>query len=73
MSCLRCGGKLTPEKFYVQEGVFDGWRCIMCGEIIDEQILENRKFQYGGLSWDTGERIFLDRDLVIDVTQKSQK
>jgi len=30
--------------FYGREGgeTFNGWRCIHCGEIIDEVILENR-------------------------------
>jgi hypothetical protein len=30
------------EKFYSREDDFFGWRCISCGEIIDQVILENR-------------------------------
>jgi hypothetical protein len=30
------------EKFYGEEGDFFGWRCVICGEIIDQVILENR-------------------------------
>jgi hypothetical protein len=71
MPCLRCGGKLAPERVLVKGGkIFDGWRCIMCGDVIDEQILENRGLQKGVLRWDTGEIISLDRDLVIGVVQK---
>lgn len=70
MICIRCGGKVIPQKFYGEEGIFDGWRCIMCGDVFDEVILEHRGILNGGLSWNTGEMIFLDRDLVIGVTQK---
>ena len=73
MNCPRCGGKVTPEKFYGEQGVFDGWRCIMCGDVFDEVILERRKVQRRELLWQTGEMIFLDRDLVIGVTQKDQR
>lgn len=30
------------EKFYSEEGTFFGWRCVICGEIIDQVILANR-------------------------------
>ena len=70
MSCLKCGGRLAPERLHVRGGVFDGFRCIMCGDVIDEQILENRKIQGRELTWDTGEMIFLDQDLVRGVAQK---
>lgn len=49
MVCPRCGGKVIPEKFYGDQGIFDGWRCIMCGDVFDEQILEHRKIQSGEL------------------------
>jgi hypothetical protein len=70
MSCLKCGGRLAPERLYARGGVFNGFRCIMCGDVIDEQILENRKIQGRELTWDTGEMIFSDRDLVRGVAQK---
>ncbi len=41
--CHRCGGRMVSEWFYGDEGPFHGWRCIACGEIIDEVILENRR------------------------------
>jgi hypothetical protein len=34
---------MSYEKFYGREGAFWGWRCILCGEILDEMVLENRQ------------------------------
>jgi len=42
MKCYRCGGVMVYEKFYGNSDCFWGWRCIFCGEIIDQVILENR-------------------------------
>jgi ribosomal protein S27E len=42
MKCNRCGSVMVREKFYGPGGNFLGWRCIQCGEILDEVILENR-------------------------------
>ncbi|MCJ7641690.1 MAG: hypothetical protein MUO29_07350 [Desulfobacterales bacterium] len=42
MRCQRCGGVMTYEKFYGNCEDFSGWRCILCGEIVDPVILENR-------------------------------
>lgn len=42
MKCHRCGGKMIYEKFYGEEEQFYGWRCIFCGEIVDQVISENR-------------------------------
>lgn len=42
MTCNRCGGLMSYEKFYGQAEDYFGWRCIVCGEIIDKVILENR-------------------------------
>jgi len=42
MSCHRCGGIMIYQKFYGHCEHFFGWRCIICGEIIDQVILENR-------------------------------
>jgi hypothetical protein len=32
------------QDFYSADGHFRGWRCIGCGEIVDEVILENRRW-----------------------------
>jgi hypothetical protein len=42
MNCDRCGGGMVYEKFYGSQDFFWGWRCITCGEILDQIILENR-------------------------------
>jgi len=42
MRCNRCGGMMSCEEFYGHWQHFFGWRCIVCGEIIDRVILENR-------------------------------
>jgi hypothetical protein len=43
MRCYRCGGVMVYEKFYSDCGHFYGWKCISCGEIVDQVILENRR------------------------------
>ena len=42
VKCGRCGGLMVYEKFYGQAEDYFGWRCIACGEIVDQVILENR-------------------------------
>jgi hypothetical protein len=42
MKCRRCGSMMVCERFYGPHEHFVGWRCILCGEIIDQVILENR-------------------------------
>ena len=43
MSCSKCGGLMFYEKFISEEiEDFSGWRCVICGEIVDEVILKNR-------------------------------
>ena len=39
--CLRCGGFMVPEE--IREVNQMGWRCVMCGEHIDQLILEHRR------------------------------
>ena len=45
MRCHRCGGIMVLEKFYGICEHFFGWRCLACGEIFDQVILENRLAQ----------------------------
>jgi hypothetical protein len=42
MKCRRCNGMMEFEKFYGDCEYFFGWRCVVCGEIVDQVILENR-------------------------------
>jgi hypothetical protein len=48
MRCNRFGGMMSYEEFYGHWEHFFGWRCILCGEIIDQVILENRLERKGG-------------------------
>jgi hypothetical protein len=41
--CLRCRGAVVYDKFYSAHGQFWGWKCLICGEIVDPVILENRQ------------------------------
>jgi hypothetical protein len=34
---------MVYERFYGLDAQFSGWRCVLCGEIIDQVILENRQ------------------------------
>jgi len=43
MTCHRCGSVMVYERFYGLDEQFSGWRCVLCGEIIDQVILENRQ------------------------------
>lgn len=41
--CLRCRGAVIHENFFSSDGQFWGWKCLICGEIIDPIILQNRQ------------------------------
>ena len=47
MKCHRCSGEMVYEKFFGPHEHFWGWRCIFCGEIVDQLILENRALPSG--------------------------
>ncbi|MGA2467994.1 MAG: hypothetical protein ABSH06_27075 [Thermodesulfobacteriota bacterium] len=47
MKCHRCGSVMVYERFYGPHKHFGGWKCILCGEIIDQVILENRQTESG--------------------------
>ena len=44
MKCDRCGRTMAYEQFTGEQERFWGWRCIFCGEIVDDVILENRQW-----------------------------
>jgi hypothetical protein len=48
MKCHRCGRVRVYERFYGPDEHFFGWRCILCGETIDQVILENRYWSKTG-------------------------
>jgi len=39
---------MVYERFYGPDDHFLGWRCVLCGEIIDQVIVENRQTKAGG-------------------------
>ncbi|MDX9821856.1 MAG: hypothetical protein RBT20_07975 [Syntrophales bacterium] len=43
VKCPRCRNNMTADTFYGTTERFAGWRCLMCGEIIDPVILSNRQ------------------------------
>ena len=60
MGCPRCHNLMVEETFVdlqVSPSVssFTGWRCMICGEILDPIILQNRTLhpepQYGRARW----------------------
>jgi hypothetical protein len=40
---------MAYEQFFSDQERFWGWRCIFCGEIIDDVILENRQWLKKGV------------------------
>jgi hypothetical protein len=42
MRCQRCNVVMVNERFYGPGDPFWGWRCMLCGNISDPIILENR-------------------------------
>jgi len=44
MNCDRCGRPMAHEQFFGNQESFWGWRCIFCGEIVDDVIIENRQW-----------------------------
>lgn len=42
MKCTKCRGKMYAETFYAHHEAFEGWRCVICGDIIDPVILLHR-------------------------------
>ncbi|HXC61599.1 MAG TPA: hypothetical protein VNV63_02895 [Nitrospiria bacterium] len=52
MECPRCQGSMVYEVFEdlrddTGQLNFQGWRCIICGEILDPTILSNRELRRG--------------------------
>jgi DNA-directed RNA polymerase subunit M/transcription elongation factor TFIIS len=43
--CNRCGRMMIYEKIYYGTEHFWVWKCVYCGEYIDQVILENRQIQ----------------------------
>lgn len=46
MECMRCHGLMVVDRFVdleaSEQAEFTGWRCVLCGSIIDPVITANR-------------------------------
>ena len=45
MTCPRCTGLMLPIRYGDHElvsGLYDGWSCINCGDVLDAVIQQNR-------------------------------
>jgi hypothetical protein len=56
MKCLRCNSIMIFDKFFGPHEHFWGWKCLICGEILDEVILENRLLVRTGRVLNTRDR-----------------
>jgi hypothetical protein len=45
-NCTRCGGFIIPEPFRDIGISTIGWHCLLCGETVDDVILQNRARPY---------------------------
>jgi hypothetical protein len=43
LRCPRCGGNMVHESFFGLNEQFTGLKCVICGEVIDPVILQNRQ------------------------------
>lgn len=57
MRCHRCSNLMVYERFYGVDEHYSGWRCVLCGEIIDQIIARRRG---GGKIELKGERVTPD-------------
>jgi hypothetical protein len=48
MKCPRCGSNMIHDKFYGSTEEYWGCKCLLCGEIIDPVILDNRQLMRTG-------------------------
>jgi hypothetical protein len=46
--CFRCNGAMAYDKFYSPYGEYWGWKCLICGDIVDPVILNNRQSMIAG-------------------------
>ena len=43
MKCTRCGGAMVFERFQATVEIFYAWRCVNCGDIMDQVVAKNRE------------------------------
>jgi NAD-dependent SIR2 family protein deacetylase len=42
MTCPKCRGRMSAERYYDFVRAFDAWKCHACGEVLDPTIMANR-------------------------------
>jgi late competence protein required for DNA uptake (superfamily II DNA/RNA helicase) len=47
MKCPRCNGFMIYERYQDMLEVFYAWRCVICGEVLDDVVLKNRDEKSG--------------------------
>jgi len=43
MKCARCDGAMIFERFQATMEIFYAWRCVNCGDIMDQVVQKNRE------------------------------
>ncbi|MDR4467235.1 hypothetical protein [Nitrospira sp. BLG_1] len=54
MTCERCDGLMVSERIYDLQGLssnpcIEGYRCLLCGDVVDATILEHRRRSTGAI------------------------
>lgn len=47
MKCPRCNGLMIYERYQDMLEVFYAWRCVICGEVLDDVVIKNRDEKSG--------------------------
>lgn len=70
-NCTRCGGFVMPEAFRDISIAAIGWHCLLCGETVDDVILQNRErpLQMSPLDEETIECQLADPDSEVEVNE----
>jgi len=66
MTCKRCDGLMVSERICDLQGMSsdlcaDGYRCLLCGNIVDAAILENRRRSTAAIEPLTGSSPYMPR------------
>lgn len=43
MICPKCQSVLTKAEYQTSDGLWNGWRCILCGHVHDDYMEHNRR------------------------------
>jgi hypothetical protein len=57
-NCTRCGGLTIPDMIRDCGSISLGWRCLLCGDLVDSVILRNRAALLAGTVSEEDESIW---------------